>query len=486
MSGLVTVGKRTYDGALVDTNGSTVDADSAFINSPPKTARTLQSKLVESVSIKDYGALGNGVADDTEAIKKCIADCRAKGLTTIIAPAGIYVVSEEIEVQQNVRLQGQGGGQQNFAANFTGTVFQAANGAFLDSTKAVLAFTYATDPANPDHRHFGGAYDLVVDGRKSTGNLCKGIRFAGVRYTNVARCGVYRCGDSGIFVGSDGLPSNDIRIVGNDVMYNGQAGIEFYGGDSFIMDNVCAQNVFDGITGQPGHTIIRGNSCWFNRNGIRLFTPTYSPLICGNQFYDNLRCGVVLDTVHNVVLSDNIVNANGRDNTYPAIQRAGVEIAGTVTGVMSGNTLSNIRTSEANQQYGLSVANTTGYQLLQNNNNVMIGNVVAPVSDTGAFVTLTAANTTLAVGGRTSIVLSSDSASAGARIFVPNSGVQFGQQLVIRWSGTNTGRLVDNSTIPDGGGFVRLTSNWDPATTDATLVLLWCSTGWVELSRCTI
>lgn len=450
------------------------------------TARTVVSKFRESISIKDYGAVGNGVTDDTAAVNAAVAAARAARITEILVPVGNYIISSEIEIPQNIRLQGQGGGQQNYAGNFTGSVFTAASGAFADANDAVLAFVYEADPDNPDRRHFGGAFDLVVNGRRGTGNQCRGIRMAGVRYTSVARCGVYQCTGSGIYVASGGgLSSNDIRLYLNDIMYNTRHGIEFYGGDSFILDNVCAQNTMDGIAGQPGNTIIRGNSCWYNRNGMQLLSPSLNPSIYGNFFYDNNEAGIVLGTVTNAAICGNQINHNGKDAGATATHRCGLLVTAACTGVISGNSFSNTTAGgPGTQQYGISVQDTTNYGLVQSTNNTLIDNVVAPITDLGAFVNLTAASTTLPVGGRISIVLSSNSAVAGARLIVLNSGVVFGQTLVLRWSGTNTGRLVDNTSIPDGGGFIRLTSNWDPTADFETLVLYWTVVGWIELSRC--
>lgn len=71
--------------------------------------RTVYSKLYESISVKDKGAVGDGVADDTAAIQAAI-DSVAGGLLVLI-PAGTYKVTSTIYLRRNkVRLLGQGPG----------------------------------------------------------------------------------------------------------------------------------------------------------------------------------------------------------------------------------------------------------------------------------------------------------------------------------------------------------------------------------------
>lgn len=49
------------------------------------------------VSVKDFGAKGDGVADDTEAIKKAVMSAEENGI--IYFPPGKYRVKETIEVK---------------------------------------------------------------------------------------------------------------------------------------------------------------------------------------------------------------------------------------------------------------------------------------------------------------------------------------------------------------------------------------------------
>lgn len=60
--------------------------------------RTSQDKMREAISVKDYGATGNGSTDDTAAIQAAI-DANPGG--TIVFPRGIYRVSSTITINTN-------------------------------------------------------------------------------------------------------------------------------------------------------------------------------------------------------------------------------------------------------------------------------------------------------------------------------------------------------------------------------------------------
>lgn len=95
---------------------------------------------------------------------------------------------------------------------------------------------------------------------------------------------------------------------------------------------------------------------------------------------------------------------------------------------------------------------------------------------------LTADNTTLVVI-RGALTLTSDNATATNRTMIMPTPVQDGQHVILAWTGTNGGELVDNSA-QTGGGTTRLASTWTPTQYD-TLVLFAPTAGgdWYELSR---
>ena len=57
-----------------------------------------------AVNVKDYGALGNGVADDYAAITAAVAGCPAGG--TLWFPAGTYLLSAMVVVNRQIHLRG--------------------------------------------------------------------------------------------------------------------------------------------------------------------------------------------------------------------------------------------------------------------------------------------------------------------------------------------------------------------------------------------
>ena len=68
----------------------------------------VESKLRESVSVKDFGAVGDGVTDDTAAIQAAIDYTLITGGTCFI-PAGVFVIASTLKIGSGINLQGQTG-----------------------------------------------------------------------------------------------------------------------------------------------------------------------------------------------------------------------------------------------------------------------------------------------------------------------------------------------------------------------------------------
>jgi hypothetical protein len=68
-------------------------------------ARTVQAKLRDTVSVKDFGAVGDGVADDTAAFTSALAYIAATG-NPVFLPQGIYLTDPFQIAPQTYALQG--------------------------------------------------------------------------------------------------------------------------------------------------------------------------------------------------------------------------------------------------------------------------------------------------------------------------------------------------------------------------------------------
>lgn len=62
------------------------------------TASTVYKKLQEVVSVKDFGAVGDGTTDDTAAIQAAITYAQSGNGSVVYLPAGIYVISDTLTI----------------------------------------------------------------------------------------------------------------------------------------------------------------------------------------------------------------------------------------------------------------------------------------------------------------------------------------------------------------------------------------------------
>lgn len=70
-----------------------------------QTVRTVAAKLADVVSVKDFGAVGDGVADDTAAIQAAIAASYGK---TVRIPKGQYKLSASLTITAGIAIEGEG------------------------------------------------------------------------------------------------------------------------------------------------------------------------------------------------------------------------------------------------------------------------------------------------------------------------------------------------------------------------------------------
>jgi len=343
-----------------------------------------------AVNVRDFGAVGDGVTDDTAALNAAFAS----GGEVHLAPALTYLISGEVAIPSNTTIYGSGA-KIKYSGMPTGQG-PGYYGLWADASENIKVF------------------NLEVDGNKSAYSACDawGIYFRNCDNVEVANCHIHDCwrigigagqvatgqttngwfhhnyiyniGDSGdgtqygngvailhakdIIIESnivdniygtaginlEGDTYSDIKIVNNTVM-NGTGsnlrGIMQYESGADIHDNILisGNTVINlpaaGITfSGNGSRIITGNvvrDC--GEEGIKNYTATASDVtISNNQVFN---CGADGYAGINIASSLNLVATNNLVSECPAGSTIGMTFTATQSAEISGNSVNDCQTN---------------------------------------------------------------------------------------------------------------------------------------------
>ena len=125
---------------------------------PPFTGgvtETVEAKLAQTVSVKDFGAVGDGVTDDTDFIQNAIDAVGANGGGSLYFPAGTYRIEGTLNVTENgTSLQGD---------SKKSTVLLFANGA--DDCITAIGASYANQISGFEIHDMEFQFDGKTGGR---------------------------------------------------------------------------------------------------------------------------------------------------------------------------------------------------------------------------------------------------------------------------------------------------------------------------------
>lgn len=147
------VATERYSAAVLDgvdaSNVSYVPAGTGAVTTD------VQTKLRETVSVKDFGAVGDGVTDDSTAFANAITFAASTG-KRIYAPAGVYILSQAFSTTGDLHIEGDGdstvfdwsgtvtGG--NYGITVSGSLTQIEDIASTASEDS-LTITFASTPS---------------------------------------------------------------------------------------------------------------------------------------------------------------------------------------------------------------------------------------------------------------------------------------------------------------------------------------------------
>jgi hypothetical protein len=383
--------------------------------------RTLQSKNRDIVSVKDFGAKGDGAADDTAALDATYAYARSIG-AAVYAPAGTYLTSGNSIVWTSTspfRLYGD---------NILGTVFKKIG----VTTDPVLTLTGT------------GLLDIYADFQEFS---CDGINIStdAMKVTDCARLTFTRVGTSRATVGWDcsgtlitdfvkcfaksctngwktregSVTSNLINFQSCEIRGCTSWGVDIGGGEAIsFKDCEIAANGTAGNTSTGGMVI---------RNTVGAAIGEGSVTISGCYFELNLGNGLFVENASNLCLQ---VEETGFYNTEAG--RAAIIGSG---GQIRSCTLRNIKAAGASDVIAVNAVNS-----------VIIGGFVHGYNDTSLHtVRLGATTATSDFAVQTNEFFGF--ASAGNEMYIADNNIIAG------------GSAADTSFYKYGSGRVRFWSN---------------------------
>jgi len=219
--------------------------------------RTVESKLQDVVSVKDFGAAGNGTDEDTDAIQAAIDSLGSAG-GVIYFPAGTYL-SGQIILKDRVILEG---------ASIQSTTLKAKNN-LNDHFIKSFGFDGLTGQnkwLNSDGvLAYIGLRNLQVDGNKANQTsgdglrlYCKALRLDEIVIRDCKGNGIYsEAGDIAGQTGWQDLPEGNIGKVW--IRNCDGHGWHFRGPhDSHISQIVCNENGLDGFRSERSAGVYSG------------------------------------------------------------------------------------------------------------------------------------------------------------------------------------------------------------------------------------
>lgn len=398
-------------------------------------------------NVKDFGATGNGVTNDTKAIQAALDAAHAAGGGTVYIPEGIYIITGTgkayegaLRIYSNTELYGDGMGdtelklQDGWSSKITGLIRTPVN----EETHDVII------------------RDLTLNGnRENTTADVDGIM-------------------TGVLPGS---PKQDNNILIERVEIHDVSRIAFNPHEQttnlIIRDSVAHHNSWDGFVGDyVSNAVYENNVAYANdRNGINIVTHSHDVVVQNNISYDNGQYGIVVqrgtgsETIpgyedllnYNVVVENNTVYGNDRgivlkqveeiqiiDNNIYGNDRDGIYVEGAFNSVIDGNTVDAATNALVIRNYS---GDLPGPEASYNNiviNNILSGAAYSIVENDATTVNNTYAENTLT--GATKL-------GSTATVLADSAGITY-DHLVIHADlpenyTTTTPPVTETPTTPD-------------------------------------
>ena len=339
INGLATAGSlSTYIALLTSSAGA---ANIGFIQAGAgAAATTAQAKLRERVSVKDFGAVGNGSTDDTTAIQAGLTACTGKEL---YFPAGTYIVSTTLTVKTKTTLVGDGinksilklaSGASASASMLTNFTISGTANVYYDTDIEVTGLTFdgnSNATRTSELLGFAKVQNLYFHGNSVQNSTFIGLATsAGINsiitenlFTNCGRPQPSTTSAPAFWCATTAQgTSYDVRVDGNYFYYNLWSAAYFMPTRGSFSNNICISNgestIFSNSTG--AYLRIENNQITgairSNISGSGIECGASHTIIQGNMIDSCASDGISLTAVQNCIIANNQIFNNGQETAY--------------------------------------------------------------------------------------------------------------------------------------------------------------------------
>ncbi len=303
-------------------------------------ASTVHNKLLESFSVKDFGAKGDGITDDTAAINAALAVSSGR---ILFFPAGTYLISSTLTVKSKTTLLGEGtssstlkltAGMSASAEMVRNEVQTGTLNAYYDTDLVFDGLGF--DGSNNATRtgpllSFGKVLRILIQNCLFKDNTYFAIGIGANKdvlirqnyFTNMGRPRPSTVSAPAIWCdkGAWGTPY-EIRVEDNYFLNNNWSAAYFMPTNGSFSRNYCVGNgestVFSNSNGANiqyvGNYIYGATRSNISACGIE--TGASGITISGNIISACGDTGIVMTDVDTAVVSDNIISNNGQEVAY--------------------------------------------------------------------------------------------------------------------------------------------------------------------------
>lgn len=167
---------------------------------------------VGQISVKYFGAMGDGVTDDTNAIKLSVEYATSNNYT-LFFPAGNYIVSEDIALSLPIKIKGEN-------AVITRATNNLEKYSIFKITNTLNVHIEGIEFVGDKNTHTG-----------TTGEWGNAIDISNSSNITIKNCAMYEFWGDGITLGGSlGVPSKNVVIEGCEIAGNRRNGISVIGG----------------------------------------------------------------------------------------------------------------------------------------------------------------------------------------------------------------------------------------------------------------